>query len=66
MIQLNVFVPINDLDFLKGKESESFKILNWNRVRDPAGKYTYFLVETTEEEAIFLILKYGSKYVWKR
>lgn len=64
MIEINVLVPYEDRTFIDKKESESFRIISTNKSRKNSKRY--YAVETTEEEATFLTLKYGSDNVWKR
>lgn len=61
---IHVFVPYPEVASLKEKEGIDFKIIE---------SFTQFkrsksilIVDTTEEELVFLKLKYGNSNVWKR
>lgn len=57
MIELYLAVPTMETSFIKERVSEDFKILK-THIDRPFGT-RFFLLRTTEEEAIILTLKYG-------
>lgn len=65
MVSINIIVKEYDhSDDILSKESPNFRILShdFSKYR----KTIYFHIETTEEEYMYLRLKYGSENVWLR
>ena len=63
MIKINIFVPKGDSKELQNRACDDFKIIEkyaMNRFNQH-----FFRIETTEEEYLFLLLKYGNSEVWK-
>jgi hypothetical protein len=66
LIEINLIVPDLMKDQIANKECDTFRIISSYTNHTGNVRNRYYAVETTEEEATFLILKYGSKNVWKR
>lgn len=64
MIELNVLVPMHLSREIYNLESEKFRIVHTSR--ELGGISQYFNIQTTEEEATLLTLKFGKDKVWKR
>lgn len=64
MILINLLVPYDRRDEIDMKEGPDFKIISSNKHRKNLSRF--FNIETTEEEYLFLKLKYGNDRVWKR
>jgi hypothetical protein len=64
VIELNVIVPANRSKEIQSLESEKFRIVHTSR--ELGGVSQYFNIQTTEEEATLLTLKFGKENVWKR
>jgi len=64
MISINLLVPYEDKTHIDIKESNTFRIISSAKHRKTLSRL--FVIETTEEEATFLTLKYGKENVWKR
>lgn len=64
MIAINLVVPYADRPFIDRKEADDFRIIS--SAKDRSKTRRVYVVETTEEEATFLTIKYGSENVWKR
>ena len=64
MITIHLFVPFMDAKEIVDRISSDFRITSqWPRNRF---NQSLFIIETTEEELVFLKLKYGNKNAWKR
>ena len=61
---IHVFVPWEEADSLKDKEGDDFRIIA-RHSRNRRGE-SLLIIDTTEEELVFLKLKYGNKNAWKR
>jgi hypothetical protein len=66
LIEINLIVPDLMKDQIANKESDTFRIISSFVSRNGNILSRYYAVETTEEEATFLALKFGPKNVWKR
>jgi len=61
---IHVFVPWEEADSLKDKEGIDFRIIA-RHSRNMRGE-SLLIIDTTEEELVFLKLKYGNNNAWKR
>ena len=59
-----IYLFVTNADSIKSVESKEFRILNIY-YKNGAGQ-NLFTIDTTEEELVFLKLKYGNKNAWKR
>ena len=64
MIQINLLIPPEFANLVDLTESESFKIIDM--AKHMKNNKSFYVVETTEEELVFLTLKLGSNNVWRR
>ncbi len=64
MIFLNLMIPNSSRHEIENKENDTFRIIT--SLRGRTSQLRFFIIETTEEEATFLALKYGLDNVWKR
>ena len=65
MIQFHLKVPINLEQEIKLKANSNFKIITAARMISRPS-YCLFVLEASEEEVTFLMLKYGKENVWLR
>jgi hypothetical protein len=64
VIEINLLVPYEDKPVINAKAGDNFVIIQSAKNRQQTRRY--FLIQTTEEEYMFLRLKYGSENVWLR
>lgn len=64
MITLNIVVSVLRRDEVYKLESDNFRIIHSSK--EFGGGLHYFNIETTEEDATLLTLKFGKENVWKR
>jgi hypothetical protein len=64
MVEIHILVPAESMDDIESLSSSEFKITQ--TLITTGKKLRFFRVETTEEEATALILRYGSDRVWIR
>ena len=64
MISINVLVPYEERIDIDVRQSDTFRIISSAKNRETLSRL--FVIETTEEEATFLTLRYGKENVWKR
>jgi len=64
MIEIHVAVPFELRPEIESKIGATFKILGM--AKNVTRREYFFQIETTEEEATFLALRYGERSVWKR
>lgn len=58
-----LYVYDEGADYVKQREGKDFGIC-WTHYKDNG--YRLFEIDTTEEELVFLKLKYGKENAWKR
>lgn len=62
MIELNVLLPpLETIEFSPGQSDDAIIFCARSDRR-----FTLYIVEVPEEEAVYLTLKYGKDNVWKR
>ncbi len=66
MIAVNILVPIKEKEFIAGKVCETFQIIYESQSGLRRMHHALYVVKTTEEELLFLKLKYGSENIWRR
>lgn len=64
MIEYNLFTPYDDFPVIRDMADDHFVIRWSNKERNK--ELRFYVIETTEEMATLLSLKYGTKMIWKR
>ena len=60
-----MLIPSRDIYEIYSMEDENFKVVGLASRQGDGSRYHYFYLETTDEKALFLALKYGEKAIWR-
>jgi hypothetical protein len=64
VIKLHIFLNESERAEFESVDTKSFNIISHSE--HAISKSVFYFIETTEEEATFLTLKYGSDKIWRR